>query len=71
MEEKCNHEQISFGSGGYYLICLKCAATWARVGGQPEYGFDKNGNPVGANPSLIDKIDIGVFDLRAALKEGE
>jgi hypothetical protein len=71
MAEKCNHKHISFGSGGYYLICLECFATWARVGGQPEYGFDKNGNPVGSNPSLVDKIDVGVFDLRAALKGGE
>lgn len=52
-KEHCEHKRLGFGSGAYYLICQDCNQYWAAVGGQPEYGTDANGRPIGANPKII------------------
>jgi hypothetical protein len=46
----CDHPKLSFGSGGYYIFCNSCKARWGRLGDQPEYGYDKDGNPIGCVP---------------------
>jgi hypothetical protein len=51
----CQHERLYFGSGDYYVMCELCDASWARINGrQPEYGFDVNGKPIGADPNACD-----------------
>ena len=50
--EACQHTELQFNSGDFYLVCTKCSSKWALVGGQPEYGIDAKGQPIGANPLL-------------------
>ena len=28
MVETCKHEHLTFGSGGYYVFCRDCSASW-------------------------------------------
>ena len=28
MSEPCKHDHLYFGSGGYYIFCRRCQATW-------------------------------------------
>lgn len=49
----CNHPELQFGSGDYYIFCHACHGVWARMAGdgvRPEYGKDAAGNPIGAAP---------------------
>jgi len=49
-ENKCQHPQLWFYSGDYYVRCATCHATWGRLKfGQQEYGM-VNGQPVGCSP---------------------
>lgn len=58
---ECSHEKLRFGSGDYYIFCanLDCGAQWAAIGGgQPEYGFDITGRPIGCN-ALVSNKGVG------------
>ena len=56
--EKCRHLTLSFGSGDYYIFCNDCDAKWcAHNHTQSEYGYDKDGKPIGADPSVCNKGD--------------
>jgi hypothetical protein len=48
----CQHDNLQFNSGDYYLTCVLCGARWGRINNlkQPEYGLDKDGKPVGCTP---------------------
>lgn len=58
MSEPCQHIELQFNSGDYYIACHACGARWARIGPsheQPEYGTDYKGNPIGARPELANQ----------------
>ena len=29
--EECNHPELTFGSGDYYIFCYECGAIWATT----------------------------------------
>jgi hypothetical protein len=41
----CDHAQLKFGSGGFYVICVGCGARWAAQKdgpmGHPEPDYDR------------------------------
>lgn len=46
-----DHSEVQFGSGDYYVFCHACGRKWAMMShSQPEYGTDKDGKPIGADP---------------------
>jgi len=47
----CDHAELTFGSGDYYIFCHACGRKWAVMGKGDEYGI-VNGKPVGADASL-------------------
>ena len=50
--DECSHERLAFGSGDYYIFCDACRRQWCLHGlDRPEYGNDKDGKPIGADPS--------------------
>jgi hypothetical protein len=56
---QCRHEELTFGSGDYYLFCNACGATWmtksvadAQHG---EFGVTKDGRRVGGCPQEANK----------------
>ena len=53
----CNHERLHLGSGDYYVFCLDCRAAWMRMSrhARPEYGMDKDGKMVGADPQAANQ----------------
>ena len=54
LEENCDHPNLRFGSGSYYVFCTSCMARWVRHNKiQPEYGFDASGSHIGSDPSLV------------------
>jgi len=49
-KEKCPHEKLTFGSGGFYIFCVNCSRRWVACSVdndcQPDYeasGDDLNG----------------------------
>lgn len=44
------HATLTFGSGDYYVFCNACGRKWAMMGSGPEYGLDKDGHWIGADP---------------------
>lgn len=54
--EKCDHKELWFGSGDFYIFCQNCGARWATISWQqPEYGYDKDGKPIGVCPEDANK----------------
>jgi len=48
---KCQHAELRFGSGDYYIFCSGCGACWMRRGlNKQEYGTDPDGKEIGAAP---------------------
>jgi hypothetical protein len=47
----CQHPQLWFGSGDYYVICRDCHAKWGRLSndGRREYAT-VNGTAIGCSP---------------------
>lgn len=45
---ECGHPALHFASGGYYLVCADCGASW--VAHQP--GADSTPDPARAKPGL-------------------
>lgn len=71
LREQCRHLSLAFGSGDYYIFCQDCDARWvAHNAIQSEYGYDSDGKPVGADPSVTNQYkgdlygygDYGVKD---------
>lgn len=49
--DECTHQELTFGSGDFYVFCTACGAWWMRRGeGKPEYGTDASGKAIGAAP---------------------
>lgn len=48
----CNHPELNFASGDYYVACWGCGARWARINNQkqPEYGEGADGSKIGCTP---------------------
>ncbi len=47
----CQHDELQFQSGDYYVACTKCHAKWGRLTmNRPEYGVDAEGKPIGCAP---------------------
>jgi hypothetical protein len=54
--EECQHKQIWFGSGDYYVFCHACGAKWVMHGAdRPEYGEREDGTKIGGAPELSNK----------------
>lgn len=47
----CQHEEIWFNSGDYYVTCMQCHARWGRLSndGRKEYS-EVNGIKIGCAP---------------------
>ncbi len=55
----CQHLHLRPHSGGFYWGCDDCHQMWAIVRpGQPEYGVDKDGKPVGAAPDFTPTMKL-------------
>lgn len=48
----CQHPELSFSSGDYYVRCAACLAQWGRINNskQPEYGEGADGSKIGCTP---------------------
>ena len=52
----CQHKELQFSSGDYYILCTECSRKWATVNPErPEYGEDKYGRQVGADPTIANQ----------------
>ncbi len=50
-DPNCQHDELQFNSGDYYVTCTKCSARWGRLApDRYEYGKDVSGNPIGCCP---------------------
>jgi hypothetical protein len=59
-QEPCQHKELQFNSGDYYITCHACGFRWARIHhSQPEYGHDKDGKPIGCTP---ERANVGFCD---------
>ena len=36
----CEHGELHFGSGGFYIICAKCRVFWVAKGDGPDVDLD-------------------------------
>jgi hypothetical protein len=53
----CQHPQLHFGSGDYYVFCSVCLARWGRLSddGRPEYRTLDDGTKIGCAPEEANK----------------
>lgn len=64
----CQHIELQFNSGDYYVACHQCNARWGRISStRPEYGFDAKDNPIGCAPEEANQgfNDVDQFRRRA------
>ena len=55
-DKPCQHTRLRFNSGDYYIACVDCPSRWATIShGRPEYGEDKDGRAIGADPSVANQ----------------
>lgn len=72
MIEPCQHVELQFNSGDYYLTCHVCQARWARIATKTkrfEYFQLPNGEWVGACPEEANQGFSDVDQYRRRRKE--
>ena len=68
--KECNHETLYFASGDYYIFCRQCPGKWvAHNMFQQEYGFDKHGMRIGADPSNCNPNLSGQERIKLSIQE--
>lgn len=51
----CEHEEIQFNSGDYYIYCLGCGSKWVRHNLHDMEYTISDGRAIGADPSAANK----------------